>query len=80
MRYNSAMSLKTFFLKKLLKSKMQGVPEDQQDKIIEAIEKNPKLFENIALEVQEKMKQGKDQMTATMEVMQKYQEDLKKVM
>ncbi len=74
------MSLKTFFLKKLLKSKMKDVPEDQQEKIFAAIEKNPDLFNKIGLEVQEKMKQGKDQMAATMEVMQKYQEDLKKVM
>lgn len=74
------MSLKTFFLKRLLKSKMKDVPPDQQEKVIAAIEKNPKLFENIALEVQEKMKQGKDQMTATMEVMQKYQSELQGVM
>jgi hypothetical protein len=74
------MSLKTFMMKKLLASKMKDVPPDQQEKIFAAIEKNPKLFENIALEVQEKMKGGKDQMAATMEVMQKYQEDLKKVM
>jgi hypothetical protein len=57
---------------------MKDVPQDQQEKILDAIEKNPKLFETIALEVQEKMKQGKDQMAATMEVMQKYQDDLKK--
>jgi hypothetical protein len=74
------MSLKTFFMKKLLASKMKDVPQDQQEKIFAAIEKDPKLFENIALEVQEKMKGGKDQMAATMEVMQKYQDQLKNVM
>jgi len=70
------MSLKTFLMKKLLKSKMQGVLQDQQDKMIAAIEKNPQLFQKIAMEVQEKMKGGKDQMAATMEVMQKYQSEL----
>ncbi len=66
-------------MKKLLASKMKDVPAEQQEKIFSAIEKNPDLFQKIALEVQEKTKQGKDQMAATMEVMQKYQEDLKKV-
>ena len=74
------MSLKTFLMKKMLKSKMKDVPQDQQDKIFSAIEKNPKLFETIALEVQEKMKQGKDQMSASMEVMQKYQNELKGIL
>jgi hypothetical protein len=74
------MSLKTFFLKKLLQSKMKDVPVDQQEKIFSAIEKNPQLFEKIGLEVQEKVKGGKEQTAATMEVMQKYQEELKQVM
>lgn len=71
------MSLKTFLMKKLLRSKMKGVPEADQDKILNAIEKNPKLFQDIALEVQALVKQGKDQMSATMEVMQKHSAELK---
>lgn len=67
-------------MKKMLKSKMKDVPQAEQDKIFNAIEKDPKLFENIALEVQAKMKEGKDQMAATMEVMQKYQGDLKNLL
>ena len=74
------MSLKTFLMKKMLKSKMQGVPEDQQEKVFNAIEKNPDLFQKIAQETQEKMKQGKDQMSAAMEVMQKYQKELQDAM
>lgn len=74
------MSLKTFLLKKMLKSKMQGVPETEQEKIFAAIEKNPELFQKIATETQEKMKTGKDQMTAAMEVMQKYQKELQEAM
>ncbi len=74
------MSLKTFLMKKMLKSKMKDVPEAEQEKIFAAIEKNPELFQKIALETQEKMKQGKDQMAASMEVMQKYQEELKQAM
>ncbi|MFM2357468.1 MAG: hypothetical protein RJA61_205 [Candidatus Parcubacteria bacterium] len=74
------MSIKSFLLKKLLKSKMKDVPEAEQDKMIALIEKNPELFQKIALEVQEKMKGGKDQMAASMEVMQKYQAELKSIM
>lgn len=71
------MSLKTFFLKKMLASKMKGVPQAEQDKIFDMIEKNPDLFQKIGTEVQEKMqKEGKDQMAAAMEVMQKYKDQL----
>ncbi|MBL7045016.1 MAG: hypothetical protein ISR98_00230 [Parcubacteria group bacterium] len=67
-------------MKKMLKSQLKGVPQDQQDKLIGMIEKNPQLFQTIATEAQAKMKDGKDQMTAMMEVMQNHQEELKKIM
>ena len=66
-------------MRKMIQSKMKDVPPEQQEKLIGMIQKNPDFFQKVAAEVQEKMKQGKDQMAATMEVMQKYQEDLKKV-
>ena len=72
--------LKNFLMKKMLKSQLKGVPQDQQDKLIGMIEKNPQLFQTIATEAQAKMKDGKDQMTAMMEVMQNHQEELKKIM
>lgn len=71
---------KNFLMKKMLKSKMKDIPEAEQEKMLNAIEKNPDFFQNVAIEVQAKMKEGKDQMTATMEVMQKHQEELKKIM
>lgn len=71
---------KDLLLKKMLKSQLKGVPEDQQNKIIEAVEKNPKLFEDIAAEVQIKMKEGKDQQSATMEVMMSHQKELQDLM
>ena len=60
--------------------KSKGVPQDQADMIVGMVEKNPALFEKIAVEAQAKMKQGKDQMTAMMEVMQAHQDELKKLM
>lgn len=74
------MSIRTFLMKKMLASKMKDIPAGEQEKIFSAIEKNPTLFENIANEVQTLTKNGKDQMAATMEVVQKYQNELKKLM
>jgi hypothetical protein len=71
------MGLKSLLMRKMMQSKMKDVPLEQQEKIFAMIEKNPDFFQKIAVEVQEQMKQGKDQMTATMEVMSKYQNDLK---
>jgi 2-phosphoglycerate kinase len=71
------MSIKNFLMKKMLASKMKGVPQEEQDKLFTMIEKNPELFQKIALEVQEEMKKGKDQMAATMEISKKYEADLK---
>ena len=44
------------------------------------IEKNPDLFQKMGLEIQEEMKKGKDQMTASMEVAKKYESELKNIM
>jgi len=74
------MGLQNFLMKKMLKSQLKGVPEAQQDMIISAVEKNPKLFSDIAAEVQVLTKQGRDQMSATMEVMRKHQAELQAVL
>ncbi len=74
------MSMKTFLMKKMLASQMKGVPQEEQDKILLMLEKNPELFQKIGLEVQEEMKKGKNQMAATMEVTRRYEAELKKIM
>ena len=74
------MSIKDFLLRKLIKSKLKGVPEAEQEKLIAMVEKNPELFQKIATEAQEKIKGGQDQMAAMMDVMKKYEADLKKLM
>lgn len=66
-------------MRKMLASQMKGVPQAEQEKIFNMIQKNPELFQKIGLEVQEEMKKGKDQMSATMEVVKKYEEELKKL-
>jgi hypothetical protein len=71
---------KDFLMKKMLKSQLKGIPEDQQNKIIEAVEKNPKLFSDIAAEVKVKMDGGMDQQAATMQVMMAHQKELQDAM
>ncbi len=66
-----------FLLKKMLRT--QGVPEAQIDMFIKMMEKNPELFKNIAKEIQEKTKGGMDQTAASMEVMKKYEAELRKL-
>ena len=66
-----------FLLRKMLRT--QGVPEVQIDMFIKMMEKNPELFKTIAAEVQDKIKGGMSQTDAGMQVMKKYEADLKKL-
>ena len=68
---------KNFLLKKMLRT--QGVPEAQIDMLIGMMEKNPELFKKIAEEIQEKMKGGMSQMDAGMQVMKKYEDEIRKL-
>lgn len=71
---------KKLLLKKMFKSQLKNVPEAEQEKIIKIVETNPELFQAIALETQAKIKEGKDQMTAMMEVMAEHQDELKGIL
>lgn len=72
--------LKNLLAKQMVKSQMKDVPPEQQEKILNAIEKNPKFFEDMAEKIQQKVKEGKDQTSAAMEVMRENQEELRKIM
>ncbi len=72
--------MKEFFLKKMVQSQLKNMPKEQQEQVMTLIEKNPDLFMKIAKETQEKIKGGKDQMLAMMEVSKKYQSELKKAL
>ena len=67
-------------LKQMLKSKMKGLPEAEQERMFGMIEKNPDFFKKIGEEVQAKMKGGKTEMEATMEVMRKHQSEFQNLM
>lgn len=59
---------------------MQGVPPETQEQILVAIEKNPEFFTKIAGEIKAKIDGGKEQMAATMEVMQSHKDELQELM
>ncbi|MSR71427.1 MAG: hypothetical protein EXS50_02005 [Candidatus Taylorbacteria bacterium] len=68
---------KNFLMRKMVESKMKGMPKEEQEKITSMMEKNPELFQKIALEVQEKVKGGQDQISAAMEIVKNYKDELK---
>jgi len=72
--------LKEFLMKKMLKAQMKGIPEAQQDQIIAMVQKNPELFQKIAVEVKAEMDRGIEQQAATIKILQKYQDELKGIM
>jgi hypothetical protein len=69
-----------FMMKKLLQSKMKDVPAAEQEKILALMEKNPALLQTIATKVQEKVKQGKSQTDAMMEVAKEHEAELKEAL
>jgi hypothetical protein len=71
---------KNFLMKQSIKSQMKNVPQAQQDMMLAAVEKNPEFFENIAKEIQQKVKEGKSETAASMEVMRKHQDELRRLM
>ncbi len=73
--------LKQYAMKKVIQSQMKDVPADQQQMILEMVEKDPQLFEKIAKEMQAELKaNGNNQMAAAMKVLPKYQKEIMAVM
>ncbi|MCK9345214.1 MAG: hypothetical protein M0P64_03810 [Candidatus Pacebacteria bacterium] len=72
--------LKEFLLKQVIKRQLKGVPEAEVARIIALVEKNPELFKKIGDEIQAKVKAGRSQMAASMEVMRAHQSELQKVL
>jgi len=63
-----------------MQHQMKDVPKEQQDKMIEMVQKNPDLFKKIGEEINQRVKKGgEDQMKASIEVMKKYQKELQEL-
>ena len=67
-------------MRKMMESKMKDVPQAEKEKFFAMLEKNPELFQNIALKAQEKIKSGMGQMDAVMSVVKEYEVELKDVL
>jgi uncharacterized protein YneF (UPF0154 family) len=74
--------IKEFLMKKVLQRQLKDVPPAQREQIMTMVEKDPKLFEQIAKEIKAEMKKrgDKDQNAAAMVVMPKYQKQLQALM
>lgn len=72
--------LQNFMLKQMLKSKMKGVPQAEQDRIFAMVEKNPEFFKKIGEEVEKRKKSGQSEMEATMQVMREHQSEFQNLM
>jgi len=72
--------LQNFMLKQMLKNKMKGVPQAEQDRIIGMVEKNPDFFKKIGEEVEKRKKSGQSEMEATMQVMREHQAEFQNLM
>jgi len=65
-------------MKKLLKSQMRNVSDEQLKQVMMLVNKNPELFQKIMEEIKVKAGEGSvDQMKTAMEVMKKYEKELK---
>lgn len=71
--------IKRFLMKQALKYGAKDLPKEQVAMLEQAIDKNPKLFEKIAKEIDELKKQGKPEMYASLDVMKKYQKELQEL-
>lgn len=74
------MGIKDFFVRQMLKQKMKGVPEAQQQMMMELVEKNPEFFKMIGDEVERRKKSGQDELSATMQVMREHQAEFQRLM
>jgi len=72
--------LKEFLLKQVIKRQLKGMPEAEVDRIITLVEKNPELFKKIGDEIKAKVKSGRSEQAASMEVMRAHQGELQKVL
>ena len=71
---------KQFMTRKLLEHQLKNAPPEQRELVMTMLEKDPKLFEKISLEIQAEIKKGKNQMSAAMIVLPKYQKELQSIM
>ncbi len=71
--------IKEFLIKQAVKQGTKNLPKEQAEMLEKAVEKDPKLFEKIATEIDALKKSGKPEMYAAIDVMKKYQKELQEL-
>jgi len=72
--------MKNFLMKQALKAQLKNLPEAQREQVLKIVEKNPKLFETIAKEIEQKTKAGMDKNLAAVSVMRAHLKELQGLM
>lgn len=72
--------LKEFVMKKAMAAQLKNIPEEERNKIIAIVEKNPEFFARLALEIQGKIKEGMSEQEATVAVLAVNQEEMRKLL
>lgn len=68
-----------FIAKALIKKQLKGVPEQQVDMIIAAIEKDPAFFQTMATKIKALTDAGMNEQEAAQKLLSEHGDDLKKV-
>jgi len=66
-----------FILKSLIKKQLKGIPDDQIDAIVDAIEKNPTFFQELAGRIKTLTDSGMSQEQAAQKIMAEQGDQLK---
>jgi len=74
--------LQEFILRQMIMAQIKklNLPKDKQDKIVNAIVKNPEFFKKMAEEMQSEMKSGQNQMQIAQKLAGKYQDEIKQLL
>ena len=69
-----------FLAKAMLKKQLSQLPKDQADMMLRAVEEHPEIFEKMAKEIKEKVKNGVNKQNAAMSVMMAHQNELRNIL
>ena len=70
---------KKMLMKAAISRQLKGMPQEMRDQILGLVDKNPEFFENMAKEIQTRVKNGEDKMFAMQAVAKEHQAELQKL-
>lgn len=71
--------LKNFLIKNFIKSKLKGVPDEEIDRIIEMVEKNPDFFKEMGEKLQQMTASGMSQEQAVQKIFAENKDKLQNI-